>query len=196
MTDCPNGEVRDQLPDLLHGRLSPAAREVVEAHVRGCAECTEELALLRTMSASLRRAPRVNVAAVAAAIPAYRAPARPSWGGWRVAAAIVALAAGGTSVAVMQRDAGLRNDSLGTRTAETVPTVLPSAGDSPAAGTPARVRVSMPAPRELALGSSAVSDLNDVELLALLEGLESLDVLPAADVETSTVVPAAAAGTE
>jgi anti-sigma factor RsiW len=79
MTDCPNGEMRDRLPDLLHGRLTPAEQEVVEAHVRGCADCRDELALLRSLSASLRRVPRVDVAAVAAAIPAYRrAPVRRS----------------------------------------------------------------------------------------------------------------------
>ena len=105
MTDCPNGEVRDLLPDLLHDRLAPAVRREVEAHVRDCADCQAELALLRAMRSSLRRAPAVDVAAIAAAIPPYRAAARRTWGGWRAAAAIAMLAAGGTSVAVLQRGA-------------------------------------------------------------------------------------------
>jgi anti-sigma factor RsiW len=184
MTDCPNGDVRDLLPDLIHGRLTTAEREVVESHVRGCAECREELTLLRAMTATLRRAPRVDVATVAAAIPVYRAPVRRSWGGWRAAAAIVALAAGGTSVAVMQRDAGLRTDSLG------APLVVAQAPN-----TAVVARAAAPT-RELALGSAAVGDLDDSELLVLLQDLQSLEVLPSADVETSTIVPASAAGTE
>jgi hypothetical protein len=136
---------------------------VVESHVRSCADCQEELALLRAMSASLRRAPRVDVAAVAAAIPPYRAPVRRIGGGWRVAAAIVALAVGGTSVAVMQRDA------------------MPPAQALEA--------------RELAVGTSAVSELDDTELLVLLDDIQSIEVLPSADVETSTLVPTSG-GTE
>ena len=186
MTDCPNGEVRDKLPDLLHGRLMPAEREVVESHVRGCADCREELVLLRAMSATLRRGPRVDVGAVAAAIPPYRAPVRRGWGGWRAAAAIVALAAGGTSVAVRQRDAGVRDAP---RVAQiSAPLVV----DSPAA--PVRASAAAPA-RELALGSAAVGDLDDGELLALLEDLQTIEALPSADEEPGSVVPAAA-GTE
>lgn len=161
MTDCPNGDLRDLLPDLLHGRLAPDARRSVEAHVQGCADCREELALLRTMSASLRRGPSANVATIVAGIPSYRAPARQGWRGWRAAAAILVLAGGGASVAVMQRDAAVT-----------------------------------PAPRELAIGSAAIGDLDDRELLALLENLESLEVLPSADVENGTVSPSVAAGTE
>jgi anti-sigma factor RsiW len=167
MTDCPNGEIRDLLPDLVHDRLTPDVRIEVEAHVSACGDCSEELALLRAMRASLRRAPAVNVGAIAAAIPAYRAPVRPSWGGWRAAAAIVILAVGGTSVAVLQRD------------------TLTSA--RPAAVT---------APRELALGTSAVTDLDDGELSTLLEDLPTLDVLPAADVEPAAVSPVSPTGTE
>jgi hypothetical protein len=107
---------------------------------------------------------------------------RRSWGGWRAAAAIVALAAGGTSVAVMQRDAAPRSDSLATPLA--------------VAQVPNSVARTQAPTRELALGSAAVGDLDDGELLALLEGLHSLEVLPSADVETSTVVAAAGAGTE
>ena len=107
MTDCPNGALRDLLPDLVHGRLSPEARRDVEAHVAACAECADELALLRGLHASMVRAPFVDPARIAAAIPAYRAPVRRSWGGWRTAAAITAIMVGGASVAVV-RQAGVR----------------------------------------------------------------------------------------
>src|SRR5690349_15845135 len=103
MTECPNGDIRDLLPDLLHGRLGAAERADVEAHLRGCEECRDELELLRTMRSVLGRAPAVDVDAIVAGIPAYRVPVKRtsrSWGGWRVAAAVTLLAAGGTSVVV------------------------------------------------------------------------------------------------
>jgi anti-sigma factor RsiW len=169
MNDCPNGDVRDLLPDLVHDRLAPAVRREVEAHAAGCADCREELALLRTMRAWLRHAPAVNAAAIAAAIPAYRAPVRRSRAGWRAAAAIVILAAGGGSVAVLRGGSDVARDSS---------------------------TVTAAAPRELAMGSGAIGDLDDRELSALLRDLESLDALPPADVENATtVIPVDPAGT-
>ena len=106
MTECPNGALRDLLPELVHGRLSPAVRREVEAHVASCAECAAELALLRGLRASMARVPHVDPARIAAAIPAYRPPVRHAWGGWRAAAAIMAIVAGGTSVAVLRHDGG------------------------------------------------------------------------------------------
>ena len=47
MNDCTNAEIRDQLPDLLHDRLTVSVRDVVVAHVADCADCREELELLR-----------------------------------------------------------------------------------------------------------------------------------------------------
>jgi anti-sigma factor RsiW len=100
MNDCPNGELRDRLPDLLHGRLTPEARREIEAHLAGCLDCREELELLRGVHASLRRAPAVDVGRIVAALPAPRRPTRRVWAGWRAAAAVVLIAAGGTSVVV------------------------------------------------------------------------------------------------
>ena len=36
MTDCPNAEMRDRLPDLLHERLETSVRAAVMAHVDQC----------------------------------------------------------------------------------------------------------------------------------------------------------------
>ena len=74
MTDCTNGEMRDLLPDLLHGRLEAAERAEVESHLRSCEDCREELELLRNMRSALRRAPAVDVDSVVAGITPYRAP--------------------------------------------------------------------------------------------------------------------------
>jgi anti-sigma factor RsiW len=178
MTDCPNGEIRDLLPDLLHDRLPADVRREVEAHVRSCDECRAELALLGAMRSSLRRAPAVDAAAIAAAIPAYRAPVRRSWGGWRAAAAIVVLAAGGTSVAVLQSREGIQRGARDTVTAVVAARTADSVAPTAAAQ----------APRELALGSSVVSDLDDSELSTLLNDLQSLDAVPSADVEYPAAV--------
>jgi anti-sigma factor RsiW len=192
MTDCPNGEVRDLLPDFLHDRLPPDVRREVEAHVAGCEECRAELALLGAMRSTLRRAPRVDVAAIAAAIPPYRAPARRSWGGWRAAAAVL-LVAGGTSVAVLQsRDSVVEpvpdtTTAVAIRAADSVPT----ATSAPQVDTPAPAQAS----HELALGTAAVTDLDDGELSSLLSELSTLDALPSADVENAVAVSPLPTGT-
>jgi len=181
MTDCPNGDVRDLLPDLVHDRLAPDARRDVEAHVRSCLDCQQELGLLRGMRATLRRAPSVDVAAIVAAIPAYRAPVRRSWGGWRAAAAIMILAAGGTSVAVLGRG--------GNGVADSMP-------ESASVAAPVASVPSAAAPLELATGGGIIGELTDRELSALLKDLETLEVLPSAEVENgATVSPIAPTGT-
>ncbi len=194
MTDCPNGEVRDLLPDLLHDRLPSDTRREVEAHVRDCEDCRAELELLRAMRASLRRGPSVDVAAIAAAIPSYRAPVRRSWAGWRAAAAIMLLAAGGTSVAVLQRGSVVSRDTVRVSAAVPQPTTVAT---STHASLPGSAAAAPPAPRELALGSSAIGDLSDVELSALLKDLQTVDVLPSADVDNTTgMSPVLPTGTE
>lgn len=162
MTDCPNGDIRDLLPDLLHGRLGATERAAVEVHLRDCEECRDELELLRSMRSALRRAPAVNVDRIVAEIPPYHAPARAarSWGGWRIAAAITLLAAGGTSVVVA------RNDD---RKPATVATASASA------------------PRELALTGGAVGELDDSELSALINDVGSLDAVTPADADNAAV---------
>ena len=103
MTDCPNGDVRDALPDYLNERLGPSRRREVESHLAGCPACREELSLLRALRATVRRAPAVDIAAIAASIPPYRAPVRRTWAtSGRVAAAIVAIAIGSTSVVLLR----------------------------------------------------------------------------------------------
>jgi hypothetical protein len=116
MNDCSNAEIRDQLPDLVHDRLSVTARAAVVAHVDGCADCRDELELLRGVRSALAaQTPRVDIAYVVGALPrapkAAIAPARQSsvvarprrWADWRVAAAVTLLVAGGSSVALLNR---------------------------------------------------------------------------------------------
>jgi hypothetical protein len=70
MNDCGNAEMRDQLPDLLHGRLDESAYAVVTAHIETCVDCHEELELLRAvLSMAHARAPKIDIAAIVRALP-------------------------------------------------------------------------------------------------------------------------------
>jgi hypothetical protein len=51
-----HAEAWDLLPWLANGRISPADREWVEAHLQGCAECRAELAQQRMLAVNLRDA--------------------------------------------------------------------------------------------------------------------------------------------
>ena len=69
MTDCLNETMRDRLPELAHGGLSPADAAALRAHVAGCAACTADLAVLETSRLVLSaRAPKVDVAAITRAV--------------------------------------------------------------------------------------------------------------------------------
>lgn len=194
MIDCPNGDVRDALPDYLHDRLDPARRAEVETHLATCDACRAELALLRDLRATMRRAPEVDVAAIAAAIAPHRVVSKRSWvAGWRAAAAVAAIAVGGTSIALLRSRAPdrpgdvtpyVRAESTSARDA------VPIAAAQPRPEVPAIVR---PAPAEepvraaangeLAMASGAIGELSDRELSALVDDIESLDGLPSTEVE-------------
>jgi hypothetical protein len=206
MSDCPNGDVRDLLPDYLHDRLTLADRREVDAHLATCAACRDELALLRDLRGTLRRAPAVDVDAIAAAIPAYRTPApRRVASGWRVAAAVVAIAVGGTSVVLLQRVASPSRSPAPRQVADvpaageavaSVPTeAAPPASDELAnAGQSAE---SLPEPiqpleRELAVAGAAINELSDGELASLVADLETLDAVPSTEVETGESLTAVA----
>ncbi len=77
MRDCENVEIREQLPELAAGRLEGEALETVEAHLRSCADCAEEIALLRSARALLRRgAPAIDAGSVAHGVLLETTPVR------------------------------------------------------------------------------------------------------------------------
>lgn len=203
MIDCPNGDIRDLLPDFLHGRLDAAEHALVAAHLRGCELCREELALLRDLRGALRRGPRVDVGRITAAIPPRRAPVREPaarhWSGWRIAAAITLLAAGGTSLAVVRHGArpGVDTTHVATvRSARSLPGSAPvniaTTAPTPSPRGSSSATSSSAAPRELALAGGTISELDDRELSALLDDIGSLDAVPSADVDTpATISPIA-----
>jgi anti-sigma factor RsiW len=169
MIDCPNGEIRDQLPDYLHEQLPAPIRARITAHVATCDACSAELALLRELHGSIQAAPTVDVRKIVAALPSpslrmatTAGPTRRRYLDWRVAASIAVLAVGGGAAAVLSGR----------------PDIVPSP-DSPAA---TRQIAVMP------VIESYVSDASTVELEALLDDLESFDGLPPDEPEMAAPV--------
>lgn len=211
-----DADMRDRLPDLLNGRLAADERRIVEEHLLACAECRAEAALLRDMRSAMQRVPPLDASAIVAALPSYRLQPARSWGGWRIAAAITLLAAGGTSVAVLHggaNDSAASTDAVRSTTDHRAPggvsvaTRLPGhAAESPAesaAMAPIAQRPNDHAPmpaRELAVAGGAVGELSDAELSALLREIESIDALPSVEVENATPLspmpPSAPRGTD
>src|ERR1043166_1343355 len=146
MTDCPNADIRDRLPDLLHERLDASTRGRVVAHVEGCRACRSELDLLRdTRRLFVAATPPVDVEGIVMALPQPpRAGARPSarrWMDWRMAAAVTVFAIGAGSFALVAR--GTSNQAAVDQTplSNTTPSVAPTTGTAGAAQvatTPAR----------------------------------------------------------
>ena len=204
MTDCPRGDMRDLLPDLLHERLDAATRAEVARHVASCAACAEELELLRSMRRALSSAPHVDVARIAAAAAAPRGatPDAPNVRrlvvrtvrradrrmAWRIAAAFV-IAALGASGWVLVRG-GPRTPALPVAAAPShvdsaaaAPTVVAAQPHSPSHS---RAVTTTPAqPKMLAstglVMDGGVKDLSDGDVRMLLQSLDSLSAMPDAD---------------
>jgi anti-sigma factor RsiW len=94
--------VKDQLAEYAVGGLSGRARARIEMHLRGCAECREELAALERTGELLAAVPLEDAPAGTwgavrqriaprAQTPARRAPLRWAWGTVGVAALVVIM---------------------------------------------------------------------------------------------------------
>ena len=158
MSDCPNVEIRELLPDYLSGSLSASRRVEVESHVATCSDCADELALLRLVrEAYTATTPAVNVGAIVAALP--RKASRPVVRSWRrsqafqIAAAVSFIAVGGISLAVA-RSFFDGNTTVG----------------------PIDTAIGVEAPAISFAGG--LSDLGDEDVEALLSALESIEALP------------------
>jgi hypothetical protein len=198
MTDCPNGEMRDRLPDLLHERLEASARAVVIAHVEACDDCRAELMLLREARVALSSDVRVvDVASIArvviartaspAAVETTRRRARSPWMDWRVAASIALLAVGGASFAVIRaRQPVAAPVPTAVSPSEPAPVVQRVATDTERRLLPATATPAVPATAELS-AAGGVGDLSDNDLRVLLDDLDSIDAMPSAEPEPVTV---------
>lgn len=190
MRDCSNAEMRDALPDLLHGRLDAAERSEVESHVAGCADCSAELELLERVRASHdARRPVVNVERIVQALPAQRR--RASWmmtPGVRIAATLALLIGGATWYARTDRPEAARQPA-----SPQVATVAPAAPDTVSdVGEPTPARAVKPPTRAVVAAAApsldgGLDDFSDAELRTLLAALDSFDA--EVDPEPRTMLP-------
>ena len=185
MTDCPDGMMRDLLPEYARGVLGAPDALRVAAHLATCAECRAELVLLGRVHDSLSLGvPPVDVASIVRALPAApRRSARPAafaWKHWHwqyaaAAAALVMVAGGG----MMWRGAP---DGAATRLADSShvrAAVRPeSTPPSPA---------SAHADEGISFGGG-LSDLSVEDLQTLLGQMSSIKALPSTDPESMTPV--------
>jgi len=193
MTDCPNAEMRDRLPDLLHERLEASVRAAVMAHVDECDDCRAEMALLRESRIVLSPEVRaVDIVAISRVViektrPQVTARARRSpWTDWRIAASIALLLVGAGSAALV-----VRSRERPSRVAA----LVDSQAVAPNAASPAVVAAQPAAPSESAPAAASaeqsaaapVGDLSESDLRALLSELDQIDAVPAAEPEQVNV---------
>ena len=172
MRDCENTEMRERLPDLLHGGLADDARSRVERHVASCAECARELELLRAVRASAR-APQIDVDRIVASLPAYRPSRRAS--SWlslpvRIAAAIL-LVAGAATLWTLSR-----------REPTTTPVPAPVASRAESTTVAATAPKPRPATAQLSL-SEPIADLSDNDLRDLVDVVSALDGMTSEEID-------------
>jgi anti-sigma factor RsiW len=171
VTECNNTEIRDALPDLLHGRLDALNKSTMLAHVASCSECAAELAILRDARASAPLAPQIDIERIVAALPlsglADGALARVQRRGskphalshvWKVAAAAI-IAVSGLAL-LNQRD----DVSAPVRVAQDTQSIQSATAS----------------PLSLVAG---VQDLTDEQIRTLLAELDQIDSIPSAEPE-------------
>jgi hypothetical protein len=211
MNDCPNAEIRDQLPDLLHDRLDVSMRAAVMAHVDECVDCRSELELLRGVHGMLTaQTPRVDINYVVNALPkrashALRVvPRRRVWSDWRIAAAVTVLAIGSGSFAVLRQSettpsvtvpplASHANpatvdstNGVTTPSTERVVRVADNAGGSETSPDAARSADEQTGAAGLAT-TARLADLNERQLQALLDQIDQLQAVPITEPEPVTI---------
>lgn len=189
-------ELRDLLPDLLHGRLEGVRLSVLDGHLAECAECREELAALELVRNVPSFEPLIDAARIGSVIPPYASPLvtrpspirRPAFQLLLVAAAVVvvvgsvllnriAAVAPVSNAAQRPVAATPSQTNAGVPTRSVVPTRrsrIRSATES-LATTPTVSR-----PRELQV-AAGLQDLSDNGVRQLLRELDSFDGLPSSE---------------
>jgi hypothetical protein len=189
MNKCIERDIQEMLPDLLHSTLARDARARVEAHLAGCAECSTDLEMLRTVMAAAVFAPSIDVDRVVRQIPPYtpvvpaiERPARMRLVSWLVAASLALVVASGGSLLLQQRvnlPRSIPRDAGALKVAQ---------GDGSTPKTPSRVTPATPglavAPRPHALAlANDVEGLSDGDLRQLMSDMDRFDALPAPEPE-------------
>ena len=190
MTDCPNAEMRDRLPDLLHERLETSVRAAVMAHVDQCSDCRAEMALLREVRVVLSPEMRaVDVVAISrVVIEKTRRPAKPGvrrspWMDWRIAASVALLAVGAGSVALLVRSPETQSRAAVVADSRSAVPNAARPESLAAAPTPSGTAPVSTAPSAELSAAASVGDLSESDLRALLRDLDQIDAVPSAEPE-------------
>lgn len=173
MSECLSIEIREQLPEFLHGRLDAIARAAVESHLISCDDCRSELATLRAVREAFTRvAPMIDTATIVRALP--KARPRRSSRHWmmRVAAVISFISVGGLSIGVAHSFLSNINSGLAVDTTPGVPSA-DSVMDTDSGRAPTT------SPATLTVGGE-FSDLGTDQLEALIGALETVEAAPSA----------------
>jgi anti-sigma factor RsiW len=197
VNDCVNVEVRDALPDLLHGRLSEIDSATMNAHVESCADCRAELEIMRETILRAPIAPRIDAARIAADIRPYASAviaSKPASIFMRMSAVRVLAAAGLVAIGAWALTVDGWNSAATQKTAATSHAAVPSdAGQSGinASSTEASSgEVSSTAAETQVASISLVgntSDLSDADLEQLVADLDEMDALPSAEPQSITI---------
>jgi anti-sigma factor RsiW len=173
MTECHNEILRDQLPLLARGELTPVAAATARAHVATCADCAAELAVIERAGQLFAAAtPRIDTAAILAKLPAAPGtrPVLTVSRGARKPLGVprYALAAAASLVLVATLSLGAIRDSIF------------GGGDPSPVAIDTGVTVVATAPAAL-VGGQDLSDFNADELESLLSELDQLEATVAAE---------------
>ncbi|MBA4070555.1 MAG: hypothetical protein C0497_01775 [Gemmatimonas sp.] len=183
MTDCPNGLMRDLLPEYARGVLGADDAARVAEHLDACAMCRAELALLgRVQDGLALGVPRMNVAAIVGALPKPQPVVRvmPRRGVsrhvWQYAAAAgLVLAVGGGIVWRRAPETGA------VRVADSSHVAAAAGAES------TQSTASVQSEHGITFGGG-LSDLSLNDLQALLGQMDSVRTLPSTDPESMTPV--------
>jgi anti-sigma factor RsiW len=191
MNDCTDNDIREMLPDLLHGALGADAVARAEAHLASCEECRAELQVLRTVKSAAVFAPAIDVDQVVRRIPPYskivpavEAPARSRLGSWLVAATVAIVVVGVGSMVVTRQGATTAPTSVATTLpSATIPAPpMPVASKTPATGASSAAGIAARPSHTHALAVAAdVDGLSDGNLVQLMSDMNRFDALPATE---------------
>ena len=191
MNDCTDNDIREMLPDLLHGALGADAVERAETHLASCKECRVELQVLRTVKSAAVFAPAIDIDQVVRRIPPYsqivpavEAPARSRLVSWLVAATVaVAVVGVGSMLVTKQGTTTVSTSAETTLPSATIPAQsAPVASKTPGTGASSAVGITIQPSHTHALAVAAdVDGLSDGNLVQLMSDMNRFDALPATE---------------
>lgn len=179
MSDCSSVEIREMLPEYMHGKLSLAHRARVDAHLSQCEECAAELATLERVRRAFSFDGTVDTAAIVRALP--RPPVRRNKRPFVTRPMLMRLAAGISFIAVAGVSAAVGRSYLGFGSGTALQSVSSVGAES---ATVAMLDKSGAAPtlRGLA-GEGDLADFETDDFASLIGALETVEAAPSAEPE-------------